>query len=79
MKITKEQFEKFNDELKEFGMSVVFYKADTDKDNFVCVLKGIELVAHINETFLTFDYWTEILTLTEKCNILKVASKYFAE
>jgi phosphosulfolactate synthase (CoM biosynthesis protein A) len=77
MKITKEQFEKFSKELKEFGFNAVLRVYDDFES--VSIHKGLEFVSEITSSCITFYCWGIKLNLSEKCNILKIAAKYFKE
>lgn len=77
MKITEKQIERFKEELKEFGFDANHYY------DFVEISRTTEndfkIIATISDYSLTFSDWGNNSTLTEKCNILKIASKHFKE
>lgn len=77
MKITKEQFEKFSEELNENGFSAVL-REYTDFES-VSIHKGLEFVSEISSNIITFYDWGKRLNLSEKCKLLKIATKYFKE
>jgi hypothetical protein len=77
MKIKREQFEKFFKELKEFGFSATFREYDDFES--VSIHKGLEFVAEITSSTITFYKWGVKLNLSEKCELLKIAAKHFKE
>lgn len=77
MKITKEQFEKFSKELQEKGFGATFREYDDFES--VSIHKGLAFVAEITSSTITFYCWGIKLNLSEKCDILKIAVKYFKE
>lgn len=77
MKITKEQFENFTKELKNIGLDADFREYDDFES--VSIHKGLAFVSEITSSTITFYCWGIKLNLSEKCNILKIAAKYFKE
>lgn len=74
MEITKEQVEKFNEELNEFGCRAEFWTEPFS----VHILKGYKLIGMIFDFMIAF-YHDGDCSLTNKCKILKLAAKYFGK